>query len=370
LASKEQRLTRGAVALLDRDLEVVAQDTEWADGDPESSDDEDDDRLRRRIATLSSDRETRLSTWGELLQQDVLLGYSDLEVVAQNTEWDAGVLSSDDDDNKRNLQRHLTDNYRSRERRLTVSTDLLEKGVQLGDTDLEVVAQTTEWAAGLDSSDEEDTEKPLERHSSDRFRARERRISVSQQALDEEKTLGDQDVEILAQNAEWAGDSDGDSDEEDEDGQVDIFKARERRLTLSFEMLKEEKSLGDQDVEVITQDTEWLACGDSDEEDDGQILKCQQALYEAREVRRKLTAEILESAVPIGDLEVEIVQQEMGALKHSEWASMESDEEDEDVKRHATDSFERREKRLTMSTQGSRTSTVNLNSVNEEEGES
>jgi len=353
---RERRLTAGAEALEhakligDADVEVVAQDREWRGlGD---EDDEDKDQLDRHNTELFRKREKRLTAGAVALEALQMMGDADVEVVAQNREW-AGIDDSDEEDGARQRDNHETELYRRREKRLTIGADALQKGALLGDADVSVVAQDKEWGAVADTDDEEAEDVGHKLFESALFQKRERRLSDASLSVKKGVLIGDMDVAVVAQTAEWRGIED--SDEEDDGAkQRDIhetaqFRRREKRLTFGAEVLQKADLLGDADVEVVAQDTEWCGFRDDDDDEDTENLD-RHATEIFRNREKRLTAgasalQALQQGCIMGDADVEVMAQ------NKEWACIEdSDDEDEaQVKEHhATECFRRRERRLTV----------------------
>ena len=75
-------------------------------------------------------------------------------------------------------------------------------------SELPLVNEPKEWAGAEDS----DEDKPIEKHASRSFEAREKRLSMAAVSLKDDKILGDQQVEVVDQKKEWKG---GDESEEE-----------------------------------------------------------------------------------------------------------------------------------------------------------
>ncbi|OLP92920.1 hypothetical protein AK812_SmicGene25230 [Symbiodinium microadriaticum] len=96
-------------------------------------------------------------------------------------------------------------------------------------TEHPVVSEPKEWAG----ADESDDDKPIEKHASRSFEARERRLTVAAVNLQSDKILGDQEVTVVDQQKEWK-----DGEESDEEASPDrvakrasqSFQKRESRL--------------------------------------------------------------------------------------------------------------------------------------------
>ena len=96
-------------------------------------------------------------------------------------------------------------------------------------TEHPVVSEPKEWAGAEDSDDD----KPIEKHASRSFEAREKRLTVAAVNLQSDKILGDQEVAVVDQQKEWK-----DGEESEEEASPDrvakrasqSFQKRESRL--------------------------------------------------------------------------------------------------------------------------------------------
>lgn len=350
--ARERRLTAGEQALKqgmaigDVDVEVVPQTKEWTELEDSDEDNGTKEFDTHAVETFKA-RERRLTFGEEMLKLEKTLGDADVEVVAHNKEW-SGYEDSENEDEGQKLDHHATQKYQARERRLSYGAEALKLEKTLGDVDVEVLSEKKEWAGGQDSDDEND-DPQLDQLASEAFAAREKRLTLGAEMLKLEKSLGDTDVEVVTQNQEWAGLED--SDKENGDENIDrhlqeICQARERRFTRGEEALKQEMLLGDADVEVVVQTTEWAGNEDSEEEDGTKVLDHHAAeTYNARERRLTVGEEVLKQGMLLGDADVEVVTQS------TEWAGHNDSDEDENCEqmdRHASDTYEAREKRLTL----------------------
>lgn len=276
-----------------------------------------------------------------------MIGDADVEVRAEGKEWQHESDSGDDPAHSEEGQRrHAEDSFRKRERRLTLGEQAIKSDRPHGDKDVDLVPEGSEWAHhGADSSDGEGADL---RFNEEVHRRRERRLTHGASVRELEVAIGDAEVPVMAEGAEWAG-AEANSDDEG-DGQAmerrhsESFQRRERRLTFGEEQLKAERSIGDLDVEVLAQETEWAGCKDgSDSEEDGEAAQRRHADDSCRSRERRLTfgAEALKGDTPLGDLEVPVV------AHSSEWGALEDEDEEDDHERSHTERSRARERRLT-----------------------
>merc|ERR1719401_1720117 len=109
------------------------------------------------------------------------------------------------------MEVHHSGSYARRERRLTVTTDALQRGHALGDRQVSVVRHGAEWA-GAEDSDHEEQGPRMEHHHSDSYNKRERRLSATSEALAQRSVLGDVEVRVRDHGEEWRGAADSDDD--------------------------------------------------------------------------------------------------------------------------------------------------------------
>merc|ERR1711937_857680 len=105
---------------------------------------------------------------------------------------------------------------------------MMEKEIITADVEIDVKAETKEWAADADS-DEEDVPKQLQRRASQAYDAREKRLSFAAQQMEKEHMLGDGEVTVKEEHKEW----DGGSDSEEEASP--IFNQLARRASLNYQ---------------------------------------------------------------------------------------------------------------------------------------
>mmetsp|Transcript_51484 Transcript_51484/g.122437 ORF Transcript_51484/g.122437 Transcript_51484/m.122437 type:complete len:353 (+) Transcript_51484:101-1159(+) len=306
---------------------------------------------------------------------------SEVEVLPQCYEWEAGQDSDDDADEKEKegvLQRHASQQFEIREKRLSAVTARLQNDISLGDVDIEVLHQQKEWAALADSDDEEwsaaakhDAETAVVAdHEAEVFAKRERRLTARSATLELAKVLGDAEVEVVALEKEWDADlADGlaadDSPGHRQKHHTALFEVRERRLTATTDKLATDGALGDVDVEIVAQDKEWKCLEDSDAEEDqegevpeqlqAQLQRRASASFEQRERRLSIAADVLQSDRSIGDAKVEVL------VESQEWSGLADVGEDDNAaastaaatsavlaEGHEAELFQRRERRLTL----------------------
>lgn len=316
----------------DIDVPVFTESKEWSEV-ADTDLDEGPGQLDQHASAMFEEREKMLSTRTEELEKEAFIGDIDVPVIAEGQEW-AGE-EADEDDAAEQQERHASEMYEAREKRLTRGVDELEEAM-LGDADVEVIVQNAEWAGGAAVDDEDDK---FEQHAAEVYEARERNLTARE--VNEELVMGDVDVPVLAESKEWAGDAD---DDEEDAGDPDrhateVFEVREKRLCENAEQLGKEVVLGDADVQVLKEATEWA--GGVDSEDDGSPVKMDShasEIYKARERRLSKGAEELEKEVMVGDVDVEVLPES------KEWAGEVSD--NEDAEQQAAEAFEHRERRL------------------------
>jgi len=304
----------------------VREAQEWRCSLPNGADSEDETdtkRLSQHAMGVFDAREKRLSVGSEQLMHTVNMGDADVELITQCTEW-TGPEDSDVDEDSDQRNRQAANSFEARERRLTQSAEMLQQVQTLGDRDIEIVSQTVEWSGPPDSGDEEFIEERLDNHARRLHEARERRLSQGTEMLQKDLALGDKEIEVVEQSIEWActqkiSDDDGFIEEQLDHHAVDVFERREKRLSTAAAALLAEALLGDQDVNVIKQDEEWTGIREAD----------QAASTEKRLSSRKTSRKTTDS-------------------RKSEWWSTNDNEDDEDdLEEHAEDVYMARERRLT-----------------------
>jgi len=272
-------------------------------------------------------------------------------LLAQGDEWAAIGHHSDEEEAENGCRstRHAQQTFHARERRLTLGADALERHAMIGDVDVEVHAEGKEWQHGSDSGDDaaHDEQSKL-RHAENTFRKRERRLTHGEQELLSGRPHGDKDVDLLPEKSEWAHHEGDSSDGEGAQAQFseEVHRRRERRLTRGASIRDMEVTMGDIDVPVVAEKTEWAGCGDrGDSEEEGEDAQRRHADDTSRSRERRLTfgMEALKDEKPLGDLEVPI-------LAHSaEWGALEGnhEEDEDDHERSHTERSMARERRLT-----------------------
>mmetsp|Transcript_65174 Transcript_65174/g.172673 ORF Transcript_65174/g.172673 Transcript_65174/m.172673 type:complete len:177 (-) Transcript_65174:180-710(-) len=168
----------------------------------------------------------------------------EVKVITRMTEW-VGAQDSDDEPN----EAHERAVYQAREKRLSVAEEKLKIFPVLGDVEVDILPQKKEWQAVVDS-DEDDSPKRRNRHNSDMFDAREKRLAAGGKALSKENLIGDTDVVVLPECKEWDGLKE---ESDDEGGQLEghataSFEAREKRLSVSEQILKDGAPVVDADI--------------------------------------------------------------------------------------------------------------------------
>lgn len=289
----------------DADVEVHTEGKEWHH--ESDSGDSGDESKRRHAADAFRKRERRLTLGEQAILSDRPQGDKDVDLVPEGSEW--AHHEEDSSDGEGASVRFNEEVNRRRERRLTRGASIRELEVTMGDAEVQVLAEGTEWAGAEENSDDEGDGQALQRCHSEAFRKRERRITLGEKELQAERSIGDLDVEVLAQETEWAGREDGSDSEEEEDAQRrhadDTCRSRERRLTFGMEALKGDRPLGDLEVPVVAHSAEWgaLEGEDEDDEDDHERLHTERS----RNRERRLTAgeEALKRVAPPGDADAE-----------------------------------------------------------------
>jgi hypothetical protein len=289
----------------DADVEVHAEGQEWQHESDSGDDSAHTEQSKRRHAEDSfRKRERRLTLGEQAILSDRPHGDKDVDLVPEGSEWAHHEADSSDGEGAR--VRFNEEVHRRRERRLTRGTSIRELEVTIGDAEVQVVAEGTEWAGAEANSDDEGDGQALQRCHSEAFRRRERRITLGEEQLKAERSIGDLDVEVLAQETEWAGCEDGsDSEEEGEDAQRrhadDSCRSRERRLTFGAEALKGDRPLGDLEVPIVAHSAEWGALEDEDEDDEDDHERSHTERSKARERRLTAGEEALKRVAALGD---------------------------------------------------------------------
>ncbi|CAK0817936.1 unnamed protein product, partial [Prorocentrum cordatum] len=301
---RERRLTHGEQELLsgrphgDKDVDLLPEKSEWAHHEGDSSDGE--GAQAQFNEEVHRRRERRLTRGASIREMEVTMGDADVPVVAEGTEWVGAEGHSDDEVAHERFSEEV---HRRRERRLTRGASIREMEVTMGDADVPVVAEGTEWVGAEGHSDDEVAH---ERFSEEVHRRRERRLTRGASIRDMEVTMGDIDVPVVAEKTEWAGCGDrGDSEEEGEDAQRrhadDTSRSRERRLTFGMEALKDEKPLGDLEVPILAHSAEWGALEGNHEEDEDDHERSHTERSMARERRLTEGEEALKRFASAGD---------------------------------------------------------------------
>merc|ERR1712232_224425 len=86
------------------------------------------------------------------------------------------------------------------------------------------------------------------------FEMRERRLTVAAEELDKGLTIGDNDVEVINEGKEWCelGGDDDDEKNGTEKHEAEVFEMRERRLIVSAEMLEANTDAKDEPSEAAS----------------------------------------------------------------------------------------------------------------------
>jgi len=264
------------------------------------------------------------------------------------TEWSGEPEDSDDQDAPASVpMRRATETFVAREKRLSFASQVLQQEKQLGDREVEVVQQGKEWAAA-EESDEEPAAKKLERRHSESFQAREKRLSHAAVALEEEKQIGDQEVRVVPSEKDWAAADDSEDDHEPESAKLErqaaaSFAVRERWLSARAAVMKQKAQIGDVEVEVVPQTKEWAGAQDSGDEREPQSRKLERRHSESFARREKRMSVNAPRKTWAGEKLVAVVAEQ------KEWKGLQdSDDEEESMERRASASFAAREKRLSV----------------------
>ncbi|CAK0817935.1 unnamed protein product, partial [Prorocentrum cordatum] len=279
-------------------------------------------------------------------------GGAGVRLLAQGDEWAAIGHHSDEEEAENGCRstRHAQQTFHARERRLTLGADALERHAMIGDVDVEVHAEGKEWQHGSDSGDDaaHDEQSKL-RHAENTFRKRERRLTHGEQELLSGRPHGDKDVDLLPEKSEWAHHEGDSSDGEGAQAQFneEVHRRRERRLTRGASIREMEVTMGDADVPVVAEGTEWVGAEGHSDEDEGALERFSEEVHRRRERRLTRGASIRDMEVTMGDIDVPVVAEK------TEWAGCgdrgDSEEEGEDAqRRHADDTSRSRERRLTF----------------------
>lgn len=269
---KEQR------PLADREVEVLPQQEEWTGH--EDSEDEPEQvpqkLMERRASQTFEARERRLSAAAVALKEQKQMGDCEVEVRKQSNEW-AGAGSMHDSDDEQEpeatkFEKRASQSFMAREQRISLNAEALYCEAPIGDKDVEVIAHSKEWTGVQDSDDEQEpSEQKMEKQASASYEARERRLTASAEVLSTQKQLGDQDVEVVTHSKEWEQHSDSEDEHEPEARKFErqaesAFAAREQRLSLAADALREQLPLGDHEVKVVPEQKEWGGMQESDDE--------------------------------------------------------------------------------------------------------
>lgn len=318
-AARERRLTvamnvlNQEMPLGDVEVVVVPESKEWKEA---SDSDEETTDFEKQATTHFEARERRLTVALAALKNEVPLADKEVPLHLQDNEWKQAE-DLDDDASPQQLESHAAEVYAARERRLSISAMALQQEKIIGDTDIPVVFQAKEWEQ-TDDVDDETNELNLQQVASSSYANRERRLSLAAEVLKQETPLGDQEVPVLVQASEW--DQQGESDEEDveetfERHAATSYAARERRLTVASEALQQDIPIGDVEVEVVPQAKEWKLDQESDDEQSPRHFEKQAtASFDARERRLSVAAETLKQESPPAEKEVaELTEQKTSA---------------------------------------------------------
>jgi len=382
----------------EKDVQVVAESTEWGEVGEEDSDNDVGEAQRcRRASDAHMARERRLSSGAEALHSQLAAlqasraaGEKDVQVVAESKEW-GEVEDEDSDDDDGNAEdkrcRRASDAHMAREKRLSCGAEALHlqlaalqpRSSVISERDVQVVAESKEWGEVEDDSEddhdgEDDAEAQRRRRASNAHMTRERRLSSSAEALHMQlaplqasPVVGGRDVQVVAESEEWgeaSDDSDGDDDAEALRCRraSDAHMARERRLSSSAEALQvllaalqANPAISGRDVQVVEESKEW---GEHEDDSDGdgnaEVQRCRRAsdAHIARERRLSCGAEAL-LKLPTQSARSFTGEQDVHVTAESkEWGELEEDSDDEefDVKlsRRRSDAHMARERRLSV----------------------
>jgi hypothetical protein len=222
------------------------------------------------------------------MKKEAMMSDAEMKVLAQNEEW-AADAESDEDEVPNWQEKRETQKFDAREIRLSLAQAQLEKEDIIADGECAIVAETKEWT-GADSDGEGDASPTkLDNTAKQAFEAREKRLTVASQQLDKEAMMADIDVAVASETKEWAGA--GDSDDEEgpnhlEQRATQAFNDREKRITFSEEQMKREMQLADAEVAMVKEKKEWAAAAD-DSDEEGPEKRNQRAsqAFQAREQR-------------------------------------------------------------------------------------
>mmetsp|Transcript_16422 Transcript_16422/g.37862 ORF Transcript_16422/g.37862 Transcript_16422/m.37862 type:complete len:419 (+) Transcript_16422:52-1308(+) len=341
---REKRLTvvaaklETAISIGDVDVEVQQQQKEW-EGDSDldaTTDDSSPPSFQQHAADSFHTREKRLSVAIEVQQQDKIYGDMEVHVTTAHSEWAGDDSDSEEEVGAQEVAQSLAgEMFTKRERRLTAGAEAINRGLCIGDAEVQVTPQDTEWSAAL-------SEDEAEQHETQVFAKRERRLSQRTELLEMQALMGDAEVQVVSQESEWSADPETAEHSRAEEHHAEQFQLRERRLTVAADRLASELVLGDVKVQVHTQDSEWDPATDSEDEDPKEQLQRRASeCFEQRERRLSAASEVLQANPSIGDAKVEVVAVE------KEWESS-ADEQAEKLDEHEKELFARREKRLSL----------------------
>jgi len=259
-----QQLEKGLI-LADAELNVVAEKKEWAA--EEDSDDDAPNLLEQRASRAFEAREQRLTFGAEQMKKELILADGEMDIVAETKEWTADV-DSEEDDVPNWQEKRESQVYSAREKRLTISAEQLEKGVGLTDAEVDVVAESKEWA-GEAESDDDDGPNHVEQIASQAYNAREKRLTVGTEQLQKDLQFADAEVTVAAETKEWAGEDGSDDDGPNHLGNAatQAYNAREKRLTVGTEQMQKELMLVDAELKITAEKKEWAGEVDSEEDD-------------------------------------------------------------------------------------------------------
>jgi len=345
--AREKRLTFACMALEqeqaigDAEVAVVEAQREWIGDD---SDEEVDNKFEESVVNK---RETRRTMAQVELMKDLAVADAEVEVVAETSEW-AGADSDDDEDHTKQAAA-MRD---AREKRLTIAETVLQLDQVVPDAEVEVMEEAREWAGGGDIDDEEDGIQ-REKAAALAFQAREKRLTVAMDELQKEEQLADAELPVKTEEKEWGADLDSDEDLDDQTAEDQherhssaTFNAREKRLTIAAEELAKETIVADLELEVKEEGKEWNFDAESDEDIDTVREKRNVQAFETREKRLTMATEMLDNEAILGDAEM-VVKEEA-----KEWlVGGDSDEETsfDKLATRASVSYQAREQRITMS---------------------
>eukprot|EP00931_Biecheleriopsis_adriatica_P039114 TRINITY_DN2237_c0_g1_i1.p1 TRINITY_DN2237_c0_g1~~TRINITY_DN2237_c0_g1_i1.p1 ORF type:complete len:561 (+),score=126.67 TRINITY_DN2237_c0_g1_i1:87-1769(+) len=323
-------------------VEVLRQTKEWG-GIDDSDDERGTHNIQRRASASFDAREKRLSLAVEVMRRSSVMGDKEVQVVTHHKEL-AGVEDSDDEVKPQHAaERRASASFAAREKRLSVAQDVMKQLPVMGDNEVKVVSHHKELAGVEDSDDEVKPQHAAERRASASFAAREKRLSVAQEVMKQMPLLGDREVQVVSHDRELRGAEDLE-EESPEQLATASFEAREKRLSSASVVLQ--PSMGYKEVQVVPEKRELLGVDDSDGDEVGDAHF--RASFAAREKRLSQAIEVMQQTQLMGDRDVQVIshpQELPGAEDSEDEAPLSPARRSE---RRASASFTAREKRLSV----------------------